>query len=363
MQLIKFQTKSIFICIQILIFSLPLISTELTEKCYNGPAEYNYTIDQLDDYLYPYGGIAMQKSNLIKYGTKVQVIANHTTIDSNYSFYNRSLIFIGNSTNWMKLNSPYFFPSIKKSNCKEKLLCANSNNIYVKTCSKCNWYGQIITDMEVCRNNLLKFKEEPKTFNEFCSNYTQTPAPINSAFRSFAGSEVWEFVVVSNRLVVVDKPDLGECQPNIPNFACFDMNQNNSDIAEYYRFDAQGVLKSQGKISSGIFNREDLLVEDNYNTLKVLSQGVITVNETKFDVVDYHSGLWINSDYLVSCSSINPVDPNNPDDPDKPKDKGDLGALGIFLIIVGVLIAICGGAYGIIYFYRKKRNVSEALLG
>jgi len=135
MQFHNLPKKLIFIFIHFLIFSLTIISAELTEKCFNGPVEYNYTKSQLDDYPHSYAGIAIQKSNLLKYGDKVQIIANHTTIGSNFSFYNRSLIYLGNSSNWMKASSAYLFPSIKKQACKEKLLCANSN-IQVKTCSK-----------------------------------------------------------------------------------------------------------------------------------------------------------------------------------------------------------------------------------
>jgi len=128
--------------------------------------------------------------------------------------------------------------------------------------------------MSFCQSNILKFQEEILAYAVICSEFTKARAPFESTYRSFGSSEAWDFNIISKALVAVSKRDLSECRQSLPNFACFDMNQTNPEISDYFRFNHESELKSQGKINSGIFYPQDLLIEDDYNTLKVLSQGI-----------------------------------------------------------------------------------------
>jgi len=327
----------------------------LIEKCYNGPEYYNYTRNDLDGYFYPSDGFVFQKSDILKKSVQVQILATHTYLDTNYNFFNRSLILNGNSSSWNKYSKTNFFPSSNKIACQEKILCANSNTI-IKICQKCNWFGQIISQ-SACRKNLINFKDEIINFANLCSEFSEMPVPMYSAFRIFATSQNWDFEIISEfNLVIIEKPDISECKENLPYFVCYDINQQKTNVSEYFSYDLNGVFQNRGKINPLIFNNDNILYESEDNSrIKLLSLGNVNIQKQEYEMIDY-SSQWINSSFLVDCGSIDPddpIDPNNPDDNGKPSG---IGGFMIFLIIIAILAVLTGAGYGVFYYIKEKRK-------
>lgn len=354
-------------CIILLLIGLVMLqgTNTMEEKCFN-QTSYEWTRNQKDDFLFPFGGINFNKGNDIKYGDKVQILSKHVYLDKSYKFFERSLIYKGNSTTWkMSAIGAIFLPAEKKINCQEKLKC-NKEDTTTKSCNKCDWKGTIISDMSSCVKNLETYKGDPVKFNDLCLNYTSIPTPKGSAFRNFSSYEKWDFDIISPfSLSVVDSDKLDDCEkldPLIQNFICYDATSDNPDRATFYKFNYNGDFVQGDKLASGILGQNGLF-EDNYNTLKMFSPSKISIDNKDYYVVDYNGLNWMNSAYFTDCSKINPVGPSpidpssvdpKPNPPSPNPDPSSLSGFLIFLIIFASLAALVAIGYGVYYIKRKK---------